>query len=378
MSGFNPDKISKELIHKEGIEKDNSVFFAERNIQAKKVEIESNNFESIQKKITEEMKIDEIKNQLEKEYRDSNISAFINELPHIDNAINLQSLHKLGQGGTHDVFMDQQSPKFVVKLNRGLLEKAKAINQQELSLDIQQQVNKYIENENHKYEELYKYFGNEHCIREKVIAEKINVGEPSAPQPISAILSVQETSDVFTNPTKQDFGTTYIEKDSLLDQKKEIYDRMNEGLLGGGEFNEKDYLELNEKVKPIFELINNDPQFADCMREFLMRFKNYYSETSRFIDLVGEQNALFHQKDGKWTFTLGSVIKAEQGQIINEALGQDPEVLNDNAEMKSQLMNQLALVRLFNATGLKTGLGKLIDVHLPSQQLANLDKLNFN
>lgn len=378
MIGSSPDKIIKEPTRVENLEKNVPGFYTGPVTQTEKIKTDANIFESIQKKINEEMKIDEIKNQLEKEYRDNNIKNFINELPRIDNAINLQSLHKLGQGGTHDVLMDPQNQKFVVKLNRGLLEKAKAINQQELSLDIQQQVNEYIENENHKYEELYKYFGNDHCIREKVITEKINIGEPNAPQPISAIISVQEASDVFTNPTKQDFGTTYIEKDPLLDQKKEIYDRMNEALLGEGEFNEQDYLELNEKAKPIFELINNDSQFADCMREFLVRFKNYYSETSRFIDLVGEQNVLFHQKDGKWTFTLGSVVKAEQGQIVNDALNQDPEVLNNNLELKSQLMNQLALVRLLNAAGVKTGLDKLFDVNLSTKQLETLDKINFH
>lgn len=378
MTGFNPNKVTKESIHKENIEKKALVFSVDSNIQIENNEIVSNNFEIIKKKINKEMKIDEVKNQLEREYINNNINTFINELPRANDGIDFHNLNKLGQGGTHDVFIDQHSPKYIIKMNRALLEKAKAINQYDLSLDIQQQANEYIENENHKYQELYKYFGNEHCIREKVIAEKINIGEANAPQTISTILSVQEASDVFTDPTKQDFGTTYIEKDPLLDRKKKIYDRMNEGLLSDGEFNEQDYLELNEKVKPIFELINNDSQFADCMREFLIRFKNYYDESSRFIDLVGEQNVLFHQKDGMWSFTLGSVIKAEQGQIINKALDQDPEALNKNIEMKSQLMNQLALARLLNATGLKTGLGKLVDVHLSSQQLANLDKLKFN
>jgi hypothetical protein len=40
-------------------------------------------------------------------------------------------------------------------------------------------------------------------------------------------------------------------------------------------------------------------------------------------------------------------------------------------------MNQLALIRLLNATGLKVGIGKIVDVGLTEKQLENLDKVKF-
>ena len=40
-------------------------------------------------------------------------------------------------------------------------------------------------------------------------------------------------------------------------------------------------------------------------------------------------------------------------------------------------MNQLALIRLLNATGLKVGIGKIIDVKLTERQLENLDRVKF-
>ncbi|MCB9808968.1 hypothetical protein H6776_01065 [Candidatus Nomurabacteria bacterium] len=111
-----------------------------------------------------------------------------------------------------------------------------------------------------------------------------------------------------------------------------------------------------------------------------MRFKEYFEASGKFIDLVGQENVLFHQQDGKWTFKLGSVVKGENKQVMEEAMGaleENSEILNQNEKMRNQLMNQLALIRLLNATGLKVGIGKIIDVKLTERQLENLDRVKF-
>jgi len=59
------------------------------------------------------------------------------------------------------------------------------------------------------------------------------------------------------------------------------------------------------------------------------------------------------------------------------ALEENSEILNQDKKMRNQLMNQLALIRLLNATGLKVGIGKIVDVRLTEKQLENLDKVKF-
>ena len=92
--------------------------------------------EAIQRKIDDQNKIEEIKEQLGVENRDTQIQSFISELPNKEGFIDFSQLQRVGHGGTHDVFIYPQNPTFVIKLNRGVLEKASSIGQTELSPEI--------------------------------------------------------------------------------------------------------------------------------------------------------------------------------------------------------------------------------------------------
>lgn len=336
--------------------------------------------ETIQRKIDDQNKIEEIREQLGIESEDTKIQSFINELPNKEGFVDFSQLQRVGHGGTHDVFIYPQNPTFVIKLNRGVLEKARSIGQAELPPEVRKMADEYAGGENSKNEQLYKHFGQEHCLREKVLVQKISVEQDGISQNIEGVISIQEASDIFKDPNKKDFSTGYTEQDPSVEENREAYDKMNKVLLGGGEFDEKDFLKFNEKLEPIFELADKDKEFADCAREFLLRFKEYFEASGKFIDLVGQENVLFHQQDGKWTFKLGSVVKGENKQVMEEAMSaleENPEVLNQDEKIRNQLMNQLALIRLLNATGLKVGIGKIIDVKLTERQLENLDRVKF-
>ncbi len=336
--------------------------------------------ETIQRKIDDQNKIEEIREQLGIESENTKIQSFISELPNKEGFIDFSQLQRVGHGGTHDVFIYPQNPTFVIKLNRGALEKARSIGQAKLPPEVRKMADEYVEGENSKNEQLYKHFGQEHCLREKVMVQKISVEQDGISQNIEGVISIQEASDIFKDLNKKDFSAGYTEQGSSVQENKEVYDKMNKALLSGGEFDEKDFLKFNEKLKPIFELVDKDKEFADCAREFLLRFKEYFEATGKFIDLVGQENVLFHQQDGKWTFKLGSVVKGENKQIMEEAMSaleENPEILNQDEKMRNQLMNQLALIRLLNATGQKVGIGKIVDVKLTERQLENLDKVKF-
>lgn len=336
--------------------------------------------EIIQRKIDDQNKIEEIREQLGIESNDTKIQSFISELPNKEGFIDFGQLQRVGHGGTHDVFIYPQNPTFVIKLNRGALEKARSIGQAELPPEVRKMADEYVEGENSKNEQLYKHFGQEHCLREKVMVQKIIVEQEGVSQNIEGVVSIQEASDIFKDPNKKDFSAGYTEQDPSVEENRGVYDKMNKALLGGGEFDEKDFLKFNEKLKPIFELADRDKEFADCAREFLLRFKEYFEASGKFIDLVGQENVLFHQQDGKWTFKLGSVVKGENKQVMEEAMSaleENPEILNQDEKMRNQLMNQLTLIRLLNATGQKVSIGKIIDIKLTERQLENLDKVKF-
>jgi len=312
--------------------------------------------------------------------KDAQIQLYINELPKNDDYIDFSKLQKIGSGGTHDVFIDQNNSNFVIKLNRGALEKISSLNQSEWSDETQKKVNEYVEGENNKNKQLYKSFGVENCLSEKVMVAKINLERNNVSQNINGVISIQEASDIFKNPTKKDFSTGYVERDELFKENKNVYDDMNRALLGDADFNEKDILLFNERLKPIFELADTNQQFADCMREFLIRFKEYFEASGNFIDLVGEENVLFYQKDGNWSFKLGSVIKQETKQGMETALDylrENPDTLNQDQSLRNKLIKQLAVPRLLNATGIKVGIGKVVNIELSEKQLENLDKVKF-
>ncbi len=337
--------------------------------------------EFAQKRIVDKQKLENIRELLTAQNREAQIQSFVSELPSRGEHIDFSQLQRIGHGGTHEVFIYPQNPKFVIKLNRNALEKAMGLGQANLPPDIRQVADRYVTAENEKNEQLYIFFGHNQCLCETAMVQKISVEKDGVPQDIEGVISIQEASDIFKDPNKKDFSTGYTEQNPNLGKSKKIYDQMNKALLGKEEFNEEDFLEFNDKLKPIFELVDTDAEFADCMREFLLRFKNYFEASGRFIDLVGQENVLFYKEKGRWTFKLGSVVKGENKEVMAEvmqALADNPERINQDKRLRSQLMNQLALIRLLNASGLKLGIGKVVDLELTDKQLENLRKINFN
>lgn len=317
--------------------------------------------------------------------RDENrhLKLFLTELPRTDGFIDFSQLQRVGRGGTHDVFIYPKNPSFVIKLDKWALKKAIDVAKSKLPIEIRAAAERYTEDENNKNEELCQYFGQEHCLREIASVQKIKFEQDGVIQNIEGVIIIQKASDLFKNIDSQDFGTQgyYLEKDSIaIEQNKNIYERMNNALFSDGEFIENDFLKLYQQLILIFNLIDKDSNFANSIKEFLLKFKSYFEATGRFIDLVGKKNVLFYKQTGEWTFMLGSVVKEEDKNGMREAMGElekSPKKLNEDQGLKNQLMNQLTLIRILNATGLKVGVGKIIDVKLSEKQLKNLETIQF-
>ncbi|MEI7890444.1 MAG: hypothetical protein WCI36_00590 [bacterium] len=375
------EKYSFENAQKEaGVMKEKIKSGEAQNYQeaANIIDEKNNRIETLQSDIDDSIKIEELRGKIGAENKDASFDSFATELPRNGEHINFGELQKVGNGGTHDVFISPQNPSFAIKLNRGILNTIINSGQSEFIPEMQQNAEKLVTEKNAEYDQLYKYFGQKHCLRERMQIQKISVEKDGEIKNIEGLISIQESSDVFKDPNKKDFSASYAET-MLTEENKESYEMMNEALLADGDFKAEDFLKFNEKLAPIFDLIEKDKDFANSMQEFLLRFKEYFNASGKFIDLVGEENVLFHQKDGEWTFQIGSVLKAESRQNIEEALKileENPEQLNVG-HLKGNLKNGLALIRMLNATGMKAGIGKIVDIPLSKTQLNNLGKVNF-
>lgn len=309
--------------------------------------------------------------------------AFVAELPTNDGFIDFNQLQRKGGGGTHDVFVYPKNKSFVIKLNRGVLEKSLSVGQSVLSPEMRQKAEQYVDNENQKNKQLYQYFGQEHCLRDEVTIQKISIENEGIIKNIESPVIIQEASIIFQDPNRKDLSTDYVEK-NLSEHDGEAYYKMNQALFERGRANEKyfekHFLKLNDKFRPTFELIDKDKNFADSVRDFLFKFKKYFKVSDRFIDLVGQDNVVFFQKDGNWSFVLKSVLKDETKQNMEEALRileEDPNQLNSDDKKRNNLMNSLTFSRVLNALGLKTRIGKIVDIKLTPWQFLNLNKIKF-
>lgn len=210
---------------------------------------------------------------------------------------------------------------------------------------MRQRAEQYVDNENQKNKQLYQYFGQEHCLRDEVTIQKISIKSEGAIKNIESPVIIQEASIIFQDPNRKNLNTDYVEK-NLSGHDSETYYKMNQALFERGRVNEKyfekHFLKLNDKFRPTFELIDRDKNFAD--------------------------------------FVLKSVLKDETKQNMEEALRileEDPNQLNSDDKKRNNLMNSLTFSRVLNALGLKTRIGKIVDIKLTPLQFLNLDKIKF-
>ncbi len=195
------------------------------------------------------------------------------------------------------------------------------------------------------------------------------------------IVVIKEKSDVFENNDRLDFSFWYIEWNSKSKDNTDAYNKLNQSTFQTWIFDEKAIFCFSEKIKIFFEKIDENPSLKITVIDFLNRFKKYYEETWRFIDLVWQENVLFYKQWESWKFQLGSVIKNENRQRLENVLSlleNNPEKLNLEEQLKSNLKNQLALIRLLNATWMKVWIWKVIDINLTQRQLNNIELVNFN
>jgi molybdopterin-binding protein len=305
---------------------------------------------------------------------EARFSSFLAQLPKDGDYLDIGQLKKIGEGGSNAIYEYPPNPDFVIRIDKSVLARVVEAGGDELSIEAREKVEQYVAKANQSYSDLYAYFGDGHCIKEHFVLGKISTVENGT---VESAISVQERSEVFSNLSKISLDSPYLEKGG---QVLKSPDDINKALLADGEFDERRFLEMYESLKPIFDLIEKDEGFSEQVKDFLNKFKLYFTDKGRFIDLMGKDNLLFYKDGNNWNFKLGSVLKVETRENLEEALRileTSPEDLNTDSNRKNNLMNALNLIRMLNAVGLKSGLGKIFDITLSSKQLENLKQVKF-
>ncbi len=306
------------------------------------------------------------------------VDEYLESLPKYDDAVDCTQCELIGSGGSHDVYFDSDSPSHVYKVKHVYI--ARAIST-EITPEIRQVAQGIVDRENARYAKLYEYFPAENCLREESRIQSTRIEQEAGEYySIEALVNVQEKSDAFDNPTKLDCTGMYIETSSALHEDMDWppFERLNQALFGDAEFDLEDYLNFDHEdqtMRSTFERVQRDPELAGVIKDFLGRFKKFYEEVGDILDLVGDENMIAFQEDGQWNYQLGSMLKGstrerfEQGLTLLE---RNPMALAHHEELKSNVLNGLAVGRYVNALAAILGMERVIDITLTDQQIRNL------
>lgn len=266
--------------------------------------------------------------------RTVDVTQFLKALPQTANgAIDLTKMKKIGQGGTQDVFVlkDESSP-FVIKVNRASL---KMKNKERL---------KKYKTDNAAYQALHKSFGD-HCTVEQLLLRE--VCDDSGTK--KAIISVADFEVGFQKESKLGLQDSDFDwNDVTVAKHLEAYDNMLKSVL----FSEKapsfdlSTLEaMNPKVAKIANLIRQEPDFGNALKEFLTKFKEYFNKTGQYLDIAGRDNIIFFKDDKGWTFKLGTVIKKETAKKFENSLNWLHIWLHNGSKQTEESGDHMSMLR---------------------------------
>lgn len=275
------------------------------------------------------------------ESKQDTFQRYLEQLPKVNGAIDLSQFNKIGSGGTHDVYQFENDQSCVVKIDRGVLAKIKEWGYpRKLTGELAEQADSYIQKKNADNDTLYKHMGQDGCIKEKAVKAKITIPTENGPIETETVVVVQEKSEAFAIKDAVDFGTDY------------------KGNIRG---------DIESRIK-------TDLLFRAKLAEFLTRFREYYAQTGKFIDLVGEKNVLFFKdQNGRWQYVVGSVVKGNNISRFEEAYDKfivDPK--NLSKADKDSLRNGAVLTSLVNKTGNLCGIGKVVETRVSDEEIERI------
>ena len=304
-----------------------------------------------------------------REYISEAGKIFLASLPRRDSAIDVDALEKIGRGGAHDVYGHHGDRRFVLKVNHRLLERVQ--RSQSGPKEMLARLERNVGEQNARNKEVYDAFGEEDCLVEDLVLDKVLIHEDGSEKIVTTILTLQEKTHAFSDATKFDFSGPYTERETSK-ISTEDYIKLTRPLFSD-ELDRDALASHDHTYERLFPLLENDALFKHVMREFIERFRSYYAKMGTILDFVGNENVLFYQENGVWRFQLGSVFKGGGSkQDLAAALDlmeTDPEAYLASDWQQNTIHNVFANARLLNATALAIGAPRIFDIPLSPKQI---------
>jgi hypothetical protein len=288
-------------------------------------------------------------------FKQEDALSFLAALPRVNDAIALNQLRMIPGGETHNIYIYDQNPNFLLKV----IKKSIGNNLETLNSNL----NKLKQS----YDDLYAAFELEKCLVEQRFINLIQ--EPGRCDPAYAIVSVVRFEPAFQN--KEKFGLNFgaIEQDEIkINEYPSKYHSLNLGLMGSKlsykDFNLEIFLQFEPSFDDVFKKIDQNKPLQNALKDFLIKVKLYYKKTDRFLDLRGKDNVIFYATEKGWDYRVGSVIKHETGtdfkRMISE-ISNNPESINLSFENWTMIFYVPSWIRGLNALAKKLKMNKIIE-----------------
>lgn len=284
-----------------------------------------------------------------------NYELFMKDISTPEGVVDLSKLKKVNGGGTHDIYQSENHPDILLKvMKHSVGRSAEELGQEMSELDA-------------KYALLYETFSPTRCIVERHLVTHIQ--DNSKPEQRNAVVSIVPFEPCFGSKEQAGFNVHPTESDELLvKSKRYLHGRITRSFLGDLEkpnpYVMRNYHLIDKAFHKIFSLIDNDASFANAMKEFLTKYKDYYEKSGILLDTIGLDNVLFYKDENGWQFKLGSVIKHDTGILTKQMLEvfqRDPTIIDHTSSAYSfkaytSICFMPACIRALNACAAKCGM----------------------
>ena len=302
----------------------------------------------------------------------------------------------LAIGGEHVVYEIPDHPDIVAKVEVMSLKDSITWNDEHgepmgvLSEEFKAQRDEYIKLHIEKYQQLKKYFGNEHVLPQKEFLLKVPVPPnvlrllydekpPLQGTETWSVAKIQRRAAELSDQNRLSLVAGNAELENL---NAEEYNRVTEHLVFGKDsempLKENELLDIQSKddLKKLLEQAENDDELMVSLRELLKKIVIYTNETGDVIDIIGKDNLVFTRKDGKWTYRLVDPLYPGDKKIVSEAkavLLKLSKGIEFNNEEHRFLMHTFNIVRTVNGLAEQVGIPERIDIVPEDMEKKDMD-----
>ena len=313
----------------------------------------------------------------------------------------------IARGGDHLVYRVPNHPDVVVKASWRKIKDIVHHCYQEDNVMSEEDVRAYAEAEythdiaqkNVEAKDLRTYFGSEHTLPERRYLMQVPITAemlhelykddyldrplPKAAERVDSVwthVSVQRYTEAVENQKRLAFCFGNYPEWSHVNHIE--YEKITTALLdsNSGQISTEQFLQLQDlsKEKYLTRLVTEtetDESLKMALADFVKHAIRYTSEKGQTLALAGEDNVVFYEKGGKWTYLLVDATPVPAELIYNRAA----EIVSDGSQMsesdKPMVVRGLNYVRVINGVAMALGISDRLPMpHMTHDQLMSMLK----